>query len=71
MAAILAWRIGQITPITFSFAMNDYGFELLSDQDFWPVVEKLGFNKLFAEENLVADIMHGFNVNEMAKRKFI
>ena len=32
MAAILAYRISQITPITFSFAMNDYGFELLSDQ---------------------------------------
>ncbi|HRN57799.1 MAG TPA: ligase-associated DNA damage response DEXH box helicase, partial [Agriterribacter sp.] len=32
MAAILAWRISRITPITFSFAMNDYGFELLSDQ---------------------------------------
>src|SRR5688572_5836811 len=32
MAAILAYRISKITPITFSFAMNDYGFELLSDQ---------------------------------------
>jgi ATP-dependent Lhr-like helicase len=27
MAAILAYRISRITPITFSFAMNDYGFE--------------------------------------------
>jgi ATP-dependent Lhr-like helicase len=32
MAAILAYRISRITPITFSFAMNDYGFELLSDK---------------------------------------
>ena len=32
MAAILGYRISRITPITFSFAMNDYGFELLSDQ---------------------------------------
>ena len=32
MAALLAYRISRITPITFSFAMNDYGFELLSDQ---------------------------------------
>src|SRR6185437_7679196 len=29
MAAVLAYRISRITPITFSFAMNDYGFELL------------------------------------------
>ena len=28
MAAILAYRISRLTPITFSFAMNDYGFEL-------------------------------------------
>src|SRR5262249_9403249 len=27
MAALLAYRISRITPITFSFAMNDYGFE--------------------------------------------
>ncbi|MEJ7677137.1 MAG: helicase-related protein [Segetibacter sp.] len=32
MAAVLAYRISRITPITFSLAMNDYGFELLSDQ---------------------------------------
>src|SRR4030095_11649192 len=32
MAAILAYRISRIVPITFSFAMNDYGFELLSDR---------------------------------------
>src|SRR5256885_6800256 len=30
MAAILGYPIRRITPITFSFAMNDYGFELLS-----------------------------------------
>ncbi|HLY71539.1 MAG TPA: DEAD/DEAH box helicase, partial [Puia sp.] len=32
MAALLSYRISKIIPITFSFAMNDYGFELLSDQ---------------------------------------
>jgi ATP-dependent Lhr-like helicase len=32
MAALLAFRISRIQPITFSIAMNDYGFELLSDQ---------------------------------------
>jgi ATP-dependent Lhr-like helicase len=33
MAALVAYRIAQIKPITFSIAMNDYGFELLSDQE--------------------------------------
>ncbi|MDP4217252.1 MAG: ligase-associated DNA damage response DEXH box helicase, partial [Bacteroidota bacterium] len=32
MAALLSFRISRITAISFSFAMNDYGFELLSDQ---------------------------------------
>ena len=32
LGALIAWRIAQLTPITFSIGMNDYGFELLSDQ---------------------------------------
>jgi len=68
MAAILAWRIGQITPITFSFAMNDYGFELLSDQ---PIpVDDTNVYDLFSLDNLFADIQRSVNSVEMAKRKF-
>ena len=33
MAALIAFRISKITPISFSMAMNDYGFELLSSQE--------------------------------------
>jgi ATP-dependent Lhr-like helicase len=32
MSSLLAYRISKITPITFSIAMSDYGFELFSDQ---------------------------------------
>ncbi len=68
MAAILAWRIGQITPITFSLAMNDYGFELLSDQ---PIpLDDSNVYELFTAENLFADIQKSVNSGEMAKRKF-
>jgi ATP-dependent Lhr-like helicase len=68
MAAILAYRIGRITPITFSFAMNDYGFELLSDQ---PIpVDDANVYELFSLENLFADIQRSVNSVEMAKRKF-
>lgn len=31
MAALLAYRISLFHKISFSIAMNDYGFELLSD----------------------------------------
>ncbi|MCG7857803.1 ligase-associated DNA damage response DEXH box helicase [Flavihumibacter sediminis] len=68
MAAILAWRISQIRPISFSFAMNDYGFELLSDQ---PIpVDDTNVYDLFSPDNLFIDIQRSVNSTEMAKRKF-
>lgn len=68
MAAILAWRISQITPITFSFAMNDYGFELLSDQ---PIpVDDSNVYELFSSNDLLLHIQQSVNSMEMAKRKF-
>ncbi|MBO9562976.1 MAG: ligase-associated DNA damage response DEXH box helicase [Niastella sp.] len=68
MAAILAYRISKIRPITFSFAMNDYGFELLSDQ---PVpVDDTNVYDLFTPDDLLADIQRSVNATEMAKRKF-
>ena len=68
MAAILAFRISKITPITFSFAMNDYGFELLSDQPI-PVDDTNAYD-LFTPDNLFEDIQRSVNSTEMAKRKF-
>lgn len=68
MAAILAWRISRIRPITFSFAMNDYGFELLSDQ---PIpVDDTNVYELFSPDDLLNDIQRSVNSTEMAKRKF-
>ncbi|HTQ29025.1 MAG TPA: helicase-related protein, partial [Puia sp.] len=68
MAALLAYRISRITPITFSFAMNDYGFELLSDQ---PVpVDDANVYELFSPDDLTADIQRSVNSAEMARRKF-
>jgi ATP-dependent Lhr-like helicase len=68
MSAILAYRIGQIIPITFSIAMNDYGFELLSDQ---PIpVDDSNVRTLFTADNLLLDIQKSMNSTEMARRKF-
>lgn len=68
MAAILAYRISRIRPITFSFAMNDYGFELLSDQ---PIpVDDTNVYDLFSPDDLLNDIQRSVNSTEMAKRKF-
>lgn len=68
MAAILAYRISRSHPITFSFAMNDYGFELLSDQ---PIpVDDSNVYELFSPDDLLNDIQRSVNSTEMAKRKF-
>jgi ATP-dependent Lhr-like helicase len=68
LGGLLSYRISRITPITFSFAMNDYGFELLSDQ---PIpVDDTNVDELFSAENLIEDIQRSVNATEMAKRKF-
>jgi ATP-dependent Lhr-like helicase len=68
MAALLAFRISRILPISFSFAMNDYGFELLSDQ---PIpLDDSNVYEIFSDEGLTADIQRSINSAEMARRKF-
>lgn len=68
MAAILAHRIGALEPVTFSIAMNDYGFELLSDRaiDMQQVLD----NNLFTPDYLYDDALRSMNATEMAKRRF-
>jgi ATP-dependent Lhr-like helicase len=68
LGALIAHRISKIKPITFSIAMNDYGFELLSDQEI-PIDEAIETNVLGAE-NLSNDILASINSTEMARRKF-
>ncbi len=68
MSALIAYRLSKITPITFSIAMNDYGFELLSDKKI-PITKALE-NDLFSTENLVEDIFSSLNKTELAKRRF-
>ncbi len=68
MAALIAKRLSMIQPISFSIAMNDLGFELLSDQ---PLdIEKLINKDLFTTKDLASDILSSINNVEMAKRKF-
>lgn len=68
MAALMAHRIAQLQPISFSIAMNDYGFELLSDQEI-PIEEAVETDVL-GVDNLLKDIQASINSTEMARRKF-
>lgn len=69
MASLLAYRISKIKPASFSIAMNDYGFELLTDEDI-PIEEALEDVSFFSIDNLIDDIQHSLNANEMARRRF-
>jgi len=68
MSSLMAYRISKVTPITFSIAMNDYGFELLCDK---PIpVDDVNAYDLFTLDNLIEDIQRSTNSVEMAMRKF-
>ncbi len=68
MSALIAFRISKIAPISFSMAMNDYGFELLSNQEI-PLNEE-NLKQILSKENLIQDVMSSINATEMARRKF-
>ena len=68
MAALIANRISKHMPISFSLAMNDYGFEMLSDKEI--PVDKLINADLFSTKHLFDDIKNSINAVEMARRRF-
>ncbi len=68
LAALFAYRIAQLAPITFTLAANDYGLELLSP-DRAPLEEALEAGLLGAA-HLAHDIPASLNAAEMARRQF-
>lgn len=68
LAALIAYRISLLQPMTFSMAYNDYGFELLSDQPI-PITEAFD-SDLFSSEHLMDDLEATVNGAELARRQF-
>ncbi len=68
LASILSYRICLLSPISFSLAYNDYGFELLSDQEI--DMQAVFDNNLFSSEYIHNDLQASLNATEMARRKF-
>lgn len=68
MSALVAYRISQSFPVTLNMAMNDYGFEILSDS--YLDIEELLEEDLFSLQNIEQDILHCVNESEMSRRKF-
>lgn len=68
MAALVAWRLSRRMPISFSMAMNDYGFLIVSPTKA-PLDDALQ-NGLFDARNVDVDILASLNESEMSKRQF-
>lgn len=68
MAGLLAYRISLLQPISFSLAYNDYGFEILSDQEF--DMQNVLDNNLITSDMILEDLEASVNATELAKRKF-
>lgn len=68
LSTLIASRIADQQPITFTLAMNDYGFELLTDQPLeW---SESWIRELFSPNALVKDLQRSVNTSELAKRHF-
>ena len=68
LASLLAWRIGKHQPNTFSIAVNDYGFELLSATELeW---ERRLTPEMFSTDHLLEDVLGSLNASELAQRRF-
>ncbi len=68
MGALIAQRLSKEMPISISIAMNDHGFELLSDKKI--DIEKWISKDLFSPKGLSTDIQSSINATELARRKF-
>lgn len=68
VAALMAYRMSLLQPMTFSMAYNDYGFELLSDQPI-PIAEAFD-SDLFSTAHLMDDLEATVNGAELARRQF-
>ncbi len=68
LSALVAHRLAQREPISFTMSVNDYGFELLSPQkiDLPDDPREL----LFRLDTMADDIIHSMNAAEMARRQF-
>lgn len=68
LASLLAWRVSQRQPLTFSIAVNDYGLELLSATPVdWS--EQLDA-ALLSPLHLLEDVLASLNAGELALRRF-
>jgi ATP-dependent Lhr-like helicase len=65
LAALVAYRLSRLAPISFSIATNDYGLSLLSAEP-----ATVDPDVMFSVDGLVDDLVAALNATEMARRQF-
>ncbi|MDQ0587946.1 ligase-associated DNA damage response DEXH box helicase [Variovorax paradoxus] len=74
LASLLAWRVAQHEARTFSIAVNDYGFELLSATPVdWPTLLPQVLRLPQGEDahaTLLHEVLASLNAGELAQRRF-
>ena len=74
LASLIAFRVGRVQPITFSIAINDYGFELMAPE---PVDWARMFDAptgagvdLFDTARLLEDVIDSLNATQLSQQRF-
>lgn len=68
LSMVIASRLSERTPSTFTLQINDYGFELQSPEPIAMTLEEL--KVVFTVDDLLEDILKAINSGEIAKRRF-
>lgn len=68
LAALLSVRMSLRSKVTFSFAVSEYGIEILAPRDY--VFEADEIKDYLSIENLTHDIQRSLNMTQLAKKQF-
>ena len=68
LVSLFAYRLAKREPLSFSMSVNDYGLELLCENDL--ELDDRKINELLTLEDLDEDVSACLNSTEMAKRQF-
>lgn len=68
LASILSVRLSHLTKVTLSFAVNEYGLEILAPADF--DFQEFDMKELLSLKNLSLDIQKSLNMTQLAKKQF-
>jgi ATP-dependent Lhr-like helicase len=77
LANLLAWRMAQQAPRTFSLAFNDYGFELLCAEEVdWAALLPTALHAaphdgaVDEAQSLLGEVLASLNASELTRRRF-